>query len=260
MRRRIDRYRRAPEGPDPHFGCILLSAQFFLPPDAWIEVPGGSAQVGKTYNTRDEVGAHLWARTQMALRARELLPPELAIAHESERFREALVCQRLGQGTFRVLVTDTFRRACAVTGEKALPTLEAAHIRPYADGGEHVIGNGLLLRSDVHRLFDRGYVPVHTGAVGRGEPQARDRAPQRRGVPRGSRSTMASRSNSSRTLASEAKGISARSASSLTPYGGAKSQMARTALPAARPRRERSARPRGSRSISAPEASMKRAS
>ncbi|WP_456830995.1 HNH endonuclease [Deinococcus sp. UYEF24] len=38
--------------------------------------------------------------------------------------------------------------------------LEAAHIRPYGDGGEHALGNGLLLRSDLHRLYDGGYVTV----------------------------------------------------------------------------------------------------
>jgi len=38
--------------------------------------------------------------------------------------------------------------------------LEAAHIRPVSDGGLHRIDNGLLLRSDVHTLFDRGYVTI----------------------------------------------------------------------------------------------------
>ena len=71
-----------------------------------------------------------------------------------------LVRPRLGQGTFRVVVTDAYTRACAVTGEHSLPALEAAHIRPYSHGGVHEVSNGLLLRSDIHRLFDRGYVTV----------------------------------------------------------------------------------------------------
>jgi putative restriction endonuclease len=54
----------------------------------------------------------------------------------------------------------TYQRRCAVTGEKALPVLQAAHIRPYAEGGDHRVDNGLLLRSDLHILFDRGYVTV----------------------------------------------------------------------------------------------------
>ena len=41
-----------------------------------------------------------------------------------------------------------------------LSALEAAHIRPYTQGGGHEVRNGLLLRSDLHRLFDRGYLTV----------------------------------------------------------------------------------------------------
>ena len=72
----------------------------------------------------------------------------------------ALVRPRLGQGAFRVLVTDTYHRRCAVTGERVLPALEAAHIRPYGEGGVDEVTNGLLLRRDIHGLFDRGYVTV----------------------------------------------------------------------------------------------------
>ena len=71
-----------------------------------------------------------------------------------------LVRPRLGQGAFRIGVTDVYERRCAVTGERTLPILDAAHIRPYGAGGEHEITNGLLLRTDVHRLFDFGYVTI----------------------------------------------------------------------------------------------------
>ena len=59
-----------------------------------------------------------------------------------------------------MLVTDIYRRRCAVPQERTLPALEAAHIRPYGDGGEHEARNGLLLRRDIHSLFDAGYVTV----------------------------------------------------------------------------------------------------
>jgi len=71
-----------------------------------------------------------------------------------------LIRPRLGQGAFRVVITDVYDRHCAVTRERVLPVLEAAHIKPVAEGGRHEIPNGLLLRSDLHRLFDRGYVTV----------------------------------------------------------------------------------------------------
>ena len=53
-----------------------------------------------------------------------------------------------------------YGRQCAVTLEKALPALEAAHIRPFSEAPLHYVRNGLLLRSDVHKLFDAGYVTV----------------------------------------------------------------------------------------------------
>ena len=59
-----------------------------------------------------------------------------------------------------MLVTDIYERRCAVTQERTLPALEAAHIRPYGDGGEHEARNGLLLRRDIHSLMDAGYVTV----------------------------------------------------------------------------------------------------
>jgi putative restriction endonuclease len=59
-----------------------------------------------------------------------------------------------------VSVTDAYDRACAVTAEHSLPALEAVHIRSYADQGPHEVRNGILLRADLHRLFDKGYVTV----------------------------------------------------------------------------------------------------
>lgn len=38
--------------------------------------------------------------------------------------------------------------------------LEAAHILPVSEGGRHQISNWLLLRADLHRLFDEGHVSV----------------------------------------------------------------------------------------------------
>ena len=55
-----------------------------------------------------------------------------------------LVRPRLGQGAFRVVVTEGYGRACAVTGEHSLPVLEAAHIKPFDAEGPHDIRNGLL--------------------------------------------------------------------------------------------------------------------
>lgn len=89
-------------------------------------------------------------------------------------FGESLVRRRLGQGAFSLLVSDAYDKRCAVTGEKTLPVLEAAHIKPVAKGGFHGTANGLLLRSDVHKLFDRGYVTVEPSGVFRVSSRLRE--------------------------------------------------------------------------------------
>jgi putative restriction endonuclease len=48
-----------------------------------------------------------------------------------------------------------------MSGERTLPVLEAAHIRPFSHTQDHSLSNGLLLRSDLHKLFDLVYVGVH---------------------------------------------------------------------------------------------------
>jgi len=58
------------------------------------------------------------------------------------------------------MVTDAYHRRCAITGERTLPVLEAAHIKPFSKEGPNNVKNGLLLRSDVHKLFDLGFVTV----------------------------------------------------------------------------------------------------
>src|SRR5713226_3873057 len=55
---------------------------------------------------------------------------------------------------------EAYGRACAVTHEHSLPALEASHIQPYAKHGPHDVRNGVLLRADLHRLFDQGYVTI----------------------------------------------------------------------------------------------------
>jgi putative restriction endonuclease len=52
------------------------------------------------------------------------------------------------------------RKTCGITRERTLPVLEAAHIKPYSEGGVHDLPNGLLLRSDLHKLFDLGYLGI----------------------------------------------------------------------------------------------------
>jgi putative restriction endonuclease len=67
-----------------------------------------------------------------------------------------------------VLATEAHGRTCAITRERALPALETAHICPFAELETHSVRNGLLLRSDLHRLFDACCRHGDTGSSGRG--------------------------------------------------------------------------------------------
>lgn len=158
---RIRKYRSkdAPAEPDPVVGCNVLAQPFFFPERAWIPVPADWAPnivQGKTYDTETDAGALLWNALQANLAALGIWQRDEA---RDDR-PEYLVKGRLGQGAFRILVTDAYSRRCAISGERTLPVLEAAHIKPYASSGPNDVKNGLLLRSDLHKLFDIGYVTV----------------------------------------------------------------------------------------------------
>ena len=62
--------------------------------------------------------------------------------------------------TIRIAKKRKARIGGAVSGERTLPALDAAHIKPFADGGAHEASNGILLRRDIHSLFDAGYVTI----------------------------------------------------------------------------------------------------
>jgi putative restriction endonuclease len=160
LHRRIEGYRKRRIQGDPIIGCNVLNRPFFFDEKDWIPIPETWAkhiQQGRTFDTEQNDGLRLWNAVSGLLRTDEAA----GVGIEAPRFgAEYLTRARLGQGAFRVLVTDAYSRRCAITGERTLPVLEAAHIRPYADEGPHLLANGILLRSDLHKLFDEGYMTV----------------------------------------------------------------------------------------------------
>lgn len=146
---------------DTEIGCTVLADVFYIRQALWLPANGifaSNIMVGRTYDTAQIDGMALWnwvkeSASAFGVRDRGDI--------EEPRFgRPFLQHARLGQGAFRALVIDAYRRHCAITGEATLPALEAAHIRPYSDQGPHLINNGLLLRSDFHKLFDAGLVTI----------------------------------------------------------------------------------------------------
>lgn len=172
MRRRIAAFRndRTDRFSDYTIGCRIVVQPVFFPEHLWIPQPsswGKSIVVGKTYLTSESNGLHLWERIQEATEAlnrahishtKMLSDTKLDFRHEGPKFGEpTLIKPRLGQGAFRLGVIEAYQRQCALSAGRVLPALDAAHIRPYGRGGEHEISNGLLLRKDIHSVFDAGY-------------------------------------------------------------------------------------------------------
>jgi putative restriction endonuclease len=131
VRERIGRYREPASGAndDPRIGCIILAEPFFFEERDWIPCPSdfhSNTQVGKRYDTETHAGTALWeqvAQKLERLKATVLDPgPATVAAVEGARFgKPMIVAPRLGQGSFRVLVTDAYNHRCAMTQEKALP-------------------------------------------------------------------------------------------------------------------------------------------
>lgn len=162
--------RRDQSDINPQIGCIVLTNPIFFKKEDWIPAPndwGKSIVQGKSYSTDTNEGKELWLKIEQLLQkylyqvADEEKSQLILEETESPLYGKSVLTKvRLGQGAFRVLVTDAYKRKCAISGEKTLPVLEAAHIKPYSESGAHFISNALLLRSDLHKLFDTGYLTI----------------------------------------------------------------------------------------------------
>ena len=166
MRARIHKYRNrvAGEDHDPEIGCIMLrDVRFFDEAEAMDAPPGWAGNIvqGRGYDLESAEGSYL-EEVFAALLRRDGANTDFAGAVTGEVFgAPRLAPVRVGQAAFKALVQEAYGRRCAVTGDKIVPVLQAAHIRPVTAAGENRVDNGMLLRSDVHTLFDRGYLGVH---------------------------------------------------------------------------------------------------
>ncbi len=158
---KISLHRHRSVAQEDNIGCVALSSPlFFDDPIDFKRFAGvwtGRNPI-KYFSVVEPQGSALWA----AVGKRINLAPDASGSSASPLVlpNSVLVEPRLGQGAFRVLVAEAYERRCVVTGERALPALEAAHIKPYSLVRKHELPNGLLFRADIHRLFDQGYVSI----------------------------------------------------------------------------------------------------
>ena len=188
FRKKIMKYKmEGAEAPhlDPLIGCNILTDPVFFEPEDYLPLPSDWAMntvAGKTYDMYEEPGQSLWQAVEALLPkyhgargSQEQAHSEFTVGEEEDATTTAPETQpaapspptygysyrakiRLGQGGFRAATLQAYGFRCALTGETALPALEAAHIMDHAKGGPHHSDNALLLRSDIHKLFDAGYL------------------------------------------------------------------------------------------------------
>lgn len=143
---------------DPVIGCIVLREpvffdddDFFAPEDRGAPVPRQVVKF-KTFPEIDTLDSP-------NDRDRSLHPFQLVTPVRVTR-PTGLTTVRPQQQHFRYSVIRAYGSVCAVTGETCTEVLEAAHIQPYVDERSNDVRNGLLLRSDLHALFDAGLLTI----------------------------------------------------------------------------------------------------
>ncbi len=152
---------------DTTVGCIMLASPAFfddaelVPRAADWKVQG--AQAGSTFDLTRGEGARAWEQCRLRAAAYVRLADESAVGAADRASPAGTLYEREsrpGQRIFKASLLAAYEGACAVTSEHSLPVLEAAHIRPFAEDGPDKVTNGLLLRADIHKLFDAGLVTV----------------------------------------------------------------------------------------------------
>ncbi len=128
-----------------------------LGPLSWNEFHGGEQVRKKLRDLGFEV------------RSTHFLPPKAANndpfdpkdVEDARKWVKKTIAQRRGQRSFRDSLISVYGRECAITGCSTLDVLEAAHIFPYRGPETNHPSNGLLLRADLHTLFDCGLLAIH---------------------------------------------------------------------------------------------------
>lgn len=86
-------------------------------------------------------------------------------SEEGRQYAIRSIVQRRGQPAFRQKLIELYDGTCAVTGTNAIQALEACHIIPYNGEKTNHPSNGLLLRADIHTLFDYGLITINPSSM-----------------------------------------------------------------------------------------------
>lgn len=136
-------------------GCIVLNNCEYWDKDKYIDLADSNINFPTTivkYKCFDEYD-------YLKISSSETLEFQI-VNEERQNLNKVLVNSRKGQGTFKGKVLRAYDNKCCVTGETIPELLEAAHIQEYRSQSSNHIRNGLLLRVDIHRLYDNGLIYI----------------------------------------------------------------------------------------------------
>ena len=88
-------------------------------------------------------------------------PLNIPRTNEEKRYAYYKTLARPEQSNFRKILLEEYNNACVITGCTTQAALEAAHIIPFSQDGADTLENGLLLRADLHLLFDKGFMAIN---------------------------------------------------------------------------------------------------
>lgn len=164
---------KMPADNNPEIGAIILNEVVFFHEDDYVDSPSDwstNIVAGKSYSGKTAIGgALLEACTNVTGLRRNAsggggytgTSSGIVLREPGTGYGWGQPSKnRIGQVAFRREVAAAYGYTCAITGEKVPVALEAAHIRDYAELGPHHVANGILMRADLHRLFDNGYITV----------------------------------------------------------------------------------------------------
>ena len=159
---------------DPVIGCIVLREPVFFDDDDFF-APEDRGAPGPRQVVKFKTFPEIDTLDRPNDRDRSLHPFQLVTPVGGTR-RTGLTTVRPQQQQFRYGVMRAYGSVCAVTGETCMEVLEAAHIQPYVDERSNDVRNGILLRTDLHTLFDAGLLTIDDGFRVRVSPFLRSEA------------------------------------------------------------------------------------
>lgn len=139
---------------DYQIGCIVLENPIFFEDEEFIELE----DVGLDFSKN--IVKLKYFNEDINENKKDNKNKFILVSEENAEYTTSKSKKRKGQGKFRDLLMQAYEGACAITGENCFEVLEAAHIQPYINEDSNNVTNGILLRCDLHSLFDEGLITI----------------------------------------------------------------------------------------------------